>query len=334
MNLRATSYKRLWRSVVAVLLALWGPFVSAAPPSAPREAKVFRLGLFAWQESECRIEAFHAALRALGYVEGKNLVVECRHAGGRYEGLKTVAEEILRAKPDVMVALHHAYAEAVRRTNIPTVVISSGDPVATGLVKSLARPGGNMTGLTYYAGELNAKRLELLKAMAPGIKRVAILAEAGAADLNDRHIRDSQVAAGKLGLELRVVEVPEADDLERAFGEIAKWKADAVHILPSIVFVFASQQIADLVRWHRLPSMHFYPGFPALGGLMAYGPDFPALQRRAAAYVDKILKGAKPGEIPIEQPNVFHLVINREIAGELGLTIPQSLLLRADKVIE
>jgi putative ABC transport system substrate-binding protein len=305
---------------------------------APAEAKKpVRLGLFAWEESECRIEAFHAGLRELGYVEGRDIVIECRHAGGRYKGLKAAAEAIVRTKPDVIVALHHAYAEALRHTGtaIPTVVISSGDPVATGLAASLARPGGSMTGLTYYAGELNAKRLELLKAVAPRIKRVAVLVEADAPEkLNDLHIRDSMAAAKQLGLELRMVKVREGGDLDRAFQEVVKWKADAVHVLPSIVFAYESQKIADLARWYGLPTMHFYNGFPALGGLIAYGPDFPALQRRAAVYVDKILKGAKPGELPIEQPNLFKLIINRETAAEFGLTIPPAVLLRADKVIE
>jgi putative ABC transport system substrate-binding protein len=214
-------------------------------------------------------------------------------------------------------------------------MISSGDPVATGFAASLARPGGSMTGLTYYAGELNAKRLELLRAVAPGIKRVAVLAEADApAHLNELHVRDSLAAAKALGLELRVVEATEGSDLDRAFEEIVRWKADAVHILPSIVFAYESQKIADLARWHSLPTMHFYNGFPALGGLMAYGPDFPALQRRAAIYVDKILRGAKPSELPIEQPTQFKLVINRETASEFGLTIPPAVLLRADELIQ
>jgi putative ABC transport system substrate-binding protein len=335
MNLRVSLPKTAClRGITGLVVA--SLLLSAPQPAAAGETKVFRLGLFAWQEPECRSEPFHAGLRELGYVEGRNIVIECRDAGGRSEGLEAAAEEIVRMKPDIIVALHHAYAEALRRTggDIPAVMIASGDPVTTGLAASLAHPGGSMTGLTYYAGELNAKRLELLKAVVPRLRRVAVLAETGAAYMNEQHIRDSIVAARTLGLELRVVEVAGDGDLDRAFEEIVRWKADAVHILPSIVFVYAAQQIADLARWHHLPAMHFYNGFPAMGGLMAYGADFPVLQRRAAVLVDKILRGAKPGDIPIEQPNLFKLVVNLEAASELGVTISQSILLRADKIIE
>lgn len=319
-------------AVFAIVLTALATVVAAAGDKQP-----VHLGFFAWDEPECKIEAFHAGLRELGYVEGKNIVIECHHAGRQHKGLKSAAEAIVRAKPDIIVALHHVYAEALRHTgtDIPTVMIASGDPVATGFATSLARPGGNTTGFTYYAGELNAKRLELLRAVAPGIKRVAVLAETDTpAKLTELHIRDSLAAAKVLGLEPRVVKATQGEDLERAFEEIVRWKADAVHILPSIVFAYEAQQIADLARWHGLPTMHFYNGFPALGGLMAYGPDFPTLQRRAAVYVDKILKGTKPGELPIEQPTHLKLVVNRETAAELGLTIPPSILQRADKVIE
>lgn len=318
---------------LAVIVSL---LMAAATP-VRAAGKIARLGLFAWQEGECQVEPFHAGLRELGYVEGRNIVIECHHANGQYAGVRPAAVALLRAKPDVMVALHHAYAEVLRdmRSDIATVMISSGDPVATGLATSLARPGGSMTGLTYYAGELNAKRLELLRAVVPDAKRVAVLVAADApAQLKALHVGDSRAAAAKLGLELRVVETREGSDLERAFQEIVAWKADAVHILPSIVFAHESQLIADLARWHGLPTMHFYTGFPAMGGLMSYGPDFAALQRRAAVYVDKILKGAKPGELPIEQPTHLKLVINRQIASELGRSIPPELLLRADEVIE
>jgi putative ABC transport system substrate-binding protein len=192
-----------------------------------------------------------------------------------------------------------------------------------------------MTGLTYYNGELNAKRLELLKTVAPGIRRVAVLASPFMApSVNDRYTRDVTIAAKALQLEFRIVGAIGGGDLERAFDEMVKWKADAVYVLPTIIFAYEAQQIADLSRWHRLPAMHWYQPFPAMGGLMAYGVDYPALQRRLAVHIDKILKGADPGELPIEQPKQFGLVINRETASEFGLTIPQSVLLRADKVIE
>lgn len=320
----------------AALLALWGLLAAASGP-AVGETKKPRLGLVVWQEPECRIEAFHAGLRELGYVNGRDLVIECRDAGGKHAELITAAQAIVGTRPDVIVALHHSYAEAARQTGtrIPIVMISSGDPVATGFATSLARPGGNITGLTYYAGELNAKRLELLRSVVPGLKRVALLVNPNTpASLNELHLRDHEVAAKALGLELRVFSAAGEGDLERAFDEMAGWKAGAVHVLPSLVFAYQAQQIADLARWHRLPTMHFYTAFPSFGGLMAYGADFAALQRRTAVYVDKILKGAKPGELPFEQPTHFRLIVNRDVANELGLTIPQSVLLRADKVIE
>jgi putative ABC transport system substrate-binding protein len=295
------------------------------------------VGLLGLTEGECGNVPLREGLRELGYREGGNLAIECRHGAGRYEGLRRAAQEVASLKPDVMVALTHLTADAAHAAThrIPVVFIASSDPVAGGFAESLSHPGGNMTGLTYYAGELNAKRLELLKAVAPGIRRVAVLASAYMSrSVNEVYVRDITAAAETLGLEIRVFTTPEGDDLEPTFDEMAQWKADAVYPLPTIVFAYQAQQIADLAKWRGLPTIHWYKPFAAVGGLMAYGVDYPALQRRAAGYVDKILKGANPADLPIEQPTQYELLINRETADELGLAIPPSIALRADRIVE
>jgi len=309
----------------------------AASEALAQEAKIARVGLVGLTEGGCGNQAFREGMRDLGYREGGNLVIECRHGGGRYEGLQRAAQEVASAKPDVMVALTHLTADAAHAaTNrIPVVFIASSDPVAGGFAASLSHPGGNMTGLTYYAGELNAKRLELLKAVAPGIRRVAVLASAVMSQsVNDVYVRDVTAAAETLGLEIRVFVTREDNDLEPTFAELDEWKADALYPLPTIVFAYNAQQMADLAKWRGLPTVHWYKPFATMGGLMAYGVDYPALQRRAAAYVDKILRGADPADLPIEQPTQYELLVNRETADELGLAIPPSLALRADRIIE
>jgi putative ABC transport system substrate-binding protein len=307
------------------------------PAAMAQDAKIARVGLLGLTEPECGNEPFRTGLRELGYVEGGNLVIECRHGGGQYEGLQLAASELARAKPDVIVALTHLTADAahVATRSIPIVFIASSDPVVGGFAASLPHPGGNMTGLTYYAGELNAKRLELLKAVAPGIRRVAVLASAYMSpSVNEVYIRDVSAAAEALQLEIRVFVAGQSNDLEPVFDELEEWKADALYPLPTIVFAYEAQQIADLAKWRNLPTIHWFKPFVAMGGLMAYGVDYPTLQRRAAGYVDKILKGTSPADLPVEQPTQYELLINRETADELGLTIPQSIALRADRIIE
>lgn len=309
----------------------------AATQAMAQGARVARVGLVGLTEGECGNQAFREGMRDLGYREGENLVIECRHGGGRYDGLQRAAQEVAGANPDVIVALTHLTADAAHAAtqSIPVVFIASSDPVVGGFAASLAHPGGNMTGLTYYAGELNAKRLELLKAVAPGIRRVAVLASAVMSrSVNAVYVRDVSAAAETLGLDIRVFVTREDNDLEPTFGELDAWKADALYPLPTIVFAYNAQEMADLAKWRGLPSMHWYKPFAAMGGLMAYGVDYPTLQRRAAVYVDKILKGANPAELPIEQPTQYELVVNRETADELGLVIPPSIALRADRIIE
>jgi len=323
---------------IRLVLALVTLVVSVTATAVPaQDAKVARVGLLGLTEGECGNQPLREGLRELGYKEGVNLVIECRHGGGRYEGLLRAAQELARTNPDVIVALTHLNADAAHAATqtIPVVFIASSDPVIGGLAASFPHPGGNMTGLTYYSGELNAKRLELLKAVAPAVRRVAVLASAVMSqNVNAVYVRDVTAAAETLGLEVRVFTAPEGDDLEPVFTELDAWKADAIYLLPTILFGYQAQQIADLAKWRGLPSIHWYKPFPAMGGLMAYGVDYPTLQRRAAVYVDKILKGANPADLPIEQPTQYELIVNRATADELGLTIPPSIALRADRIIE
>lgn len=309
----------------------------AAPVALAQEAKIPRVGLVGLTEGECGNEAFRDGMRDLGYREGRNLVIECRHGGWRYEGLQSAARALAATNPDVIVALTHLTADAAQAATerIPIVFIASSDPVVGGFAASFPHPGGNMTGLTYYSGELNAKRLELLKTVAPAVRRVAVLASAVMSQsVNAVYVRDVTAAAETLGLEIRVFRAPLGDDLEPLFAELDAWKADAVYPLPTIIFAYQAQQIADLAKWRGLPSIHWFKPFAAMGGLMAYGVDYPTLQRQAAVYVDRILKGADPAELPIEQPTQYELIVNRATADELGLSIPPSITLRADRIIE
>jgi len=300
--------------------------------------KTARIGFLAWDAASCRSEAFVAGLRELGRIEGKNVTIDCHHAGGRYEGLSRAARECVQQQPDVIVAITHDYAEAARRVTkkIPIVMVVGGDPVAAGLVKSLAHPGGNITGVGHFSPELNAKRLELLTAISPRIKRVAVLVFGAdkKSDTGQFNLRDTEQAAKSMGLVLQVVEVHDKGDLGHAFDKIVAARADAVYILPNRLFAVQMQRIADLAMWHRLPTVHFYSRFPDAGGLMAYGVDLKAVHYRVAVYVDKILKGARPADLPIEQASTFELAINRRTATGLGITIPARILLRADRVIE
>lgn len=319
----------------AIVLCLFALFVVAA--QAEPKASVPRIGFLVSEERHCRNEAFAAGLRELGYVEGKNIVVECHHAGGRDEALPAVVEKLVRSRPAVIVALNHIWALAAHHAtkDIPLIVISSGNPVLSGFAASFARPGGNVTGLTYFALELNAKRVEFLKTLVPGLKRLAVIQNPRAPRvLIDAYLRETRAAAQQYGIELMIVEATNQAELERAFEKLVQAGVQAVYVFASLVFGDMMQEIVDLASWHKVPVMHFHKHYPAIGGLMTYAPDYELLHRRTATYVDKILKGAKPGELPMAQPERFELTINLATARELGLKVPQSLLVRADKVIE
>jgi putative ABC transport system substrate-binding protein len=296
-------------------------YLGTSPPSTP---DILR-----------NVEAFRQGLGELGWVEGKNIVIEWRYSAGRGERFPDLAAELVRLKVDLIVAVAapatHASKQAT--TTIPIVGIALSDPVGQGLVASLARPGGNVTGLATLFPELAAKRLELLKETLPGVSRVAVLWNA-ANPGNVLQIRETKVAAQTLGLRLQSVEVRGPEDFQGAFAAMTRGRPEAlVSLADPLIFTYRTQ-IVDFAAKSRLPAMHPFRESVEAGGLMAYSVNIPDMFRRAATYVDKILRGAKPGDLPIEQPTKFEFVINIKTAQALGLTIPQSLLLRADQVVE
>ena len=283
------------------------------------------------------VEAFLQGLRDLGYVEGRNVVIEYRDAEGKSERLPALAAELVALKV-VIVAPSSAPALAAKQATrtLPIVFFSVSDPVSSGLVTSLGRPGGNVTGLSDLTEELVGKCLEHLKQAVPGVSRVAVLWQPGA--FGERTEKDllkaAEVAARALGVRLQFVEARGPDDFDRAFSKMTSARADALTVLPTAMFVSERRRLVDLAAKNRLPTVFPYRESVDAGGLMSYGPNLADMYRRAATYVDKILKGAKPGDLPVEQPTKFELVINAKTAKALSLTIPQSVLLRADQVIQ
>jgi len=314
----------------------------AAPLAAEAQqaAKVPRIGRLVNNPaaSPHLTEAFLQGLRDLGYVEGRNVVIEYRDAEGKLERFPALAAELVALKVDVILAPGTPGALAAKQATrtLPIVFIGAGDPVTSGLVTSLARPGGNVTGLSNLTPELVGKRLELLTQAIPGVSRVAVLWQPGG--LPERTEKDmlkaAEVAARALGVRLQFVEARGPADFDRAFSEMTRARAGALTVLATTMLLGERRRLVDLAAKNRLPAVYELREFVDAGGLMAYGPDLADLFRRAATYVDKILKGAKPGDLPVEQPTKFELVLNLKAAKALGLTIPQSVLGRADEVIQ
>jgi putative ABC transport system substrate-binding protein len=320
-----------------------GLVLLAAPLTveAQQAAKVARIGYLAANlaADPHAHEAFRQGLRDLGYFEGRNVVIEYRDAEGKVERLPALAAELVALNVDVIVApASTAAAVAAKKATrtLPIVFIGTADPVASGLVSSLARPGGNLTGLSNLAPELVGKWLELLTQAVPGVSRVAALWQPDS--LGERTEKETltraEVAARALGVRLQFVEARAPEDFDRAFSDMTRARAAALTVLTSAMFFGERRRLVDMTAKHRLPAVYQWRDFVNAGGLMSYGPNRPDWYRRAATYVDKILKGAKPGDLPIEQPTKFELVINLKTAKALGLTIPPSLLGRADQVIE
>ena len=312
--------------------------VRAFPANAQPAKKVPRIGVFhpgTPASAPQSVEAFRQGLREHGYEEGKNIVVEHRYTESRLERVVEIAAEFVRLKVDVIVTSLDVATAAVKQQTqtIPIVMAASIDPVATGFVSSLARPGGNVTGLSTMAPELAVKRLELLREVVPGLSRVAFIWNTNVPG-NLLEYKQAGDAAQSMRLQLQSAEVSSVDDFERAFSALKTGGAEALIVAGSGLTSTNAGQIANLAMKHRLPSMVSSRDRVDAGGLMAYGPNLAELWRHAATYVDKILKGAKPGDLPIEQPTKFELVINLKTAKALGLAIPQSLLLRADEVIQ
>jgi putative ABC transport system substrate-binding protein len=281
------------------------------------------------------VEAFQQGLRSVGYSEGKNLVIEYRYAEGKLERLAELTAELVRIGVDVIVVSGaRAIGEAKKATKtIPIVMTTIEDPVAMGIVASLARPGENITGLTNLAPELSGKRLDLLKEAFPKISRVAVLWPPGAAGAVVT-FKETEVAARTLGIQLQSLEVRSPEDFEGAFRAATTGRARALLVLQSALTNAHRKLITDLAVKNRLPAMYTQKEYVESGGLMSYGVDARDLYRRAAVYVDKILKGAKPADLPVEQPTKFEFVINLKTAKQIGLTIPPNVLARADKVIK
>jgi putative ABC transport system substrate-binding protein len=278
-------------------------------------------------------------LRDLGYVEGKNLVIEYRDAEGKPDRFPRLAAELAALKVSVIVAgggTLGAMAAKQATSTIPIVFGAAGDPVSEGLVTSLARPGGNVTGLAVNSPELASKSLELLKQAVPGLTQVALLLkpDSGPPAVTQERIKTWDAAARALGMRLQVVEARGPENFDRGFSDMARARASALTVVSTPVFDAEPRRLVELAARHRLPAVYTFKAYVEAGGLMSYGPDISDLFRRAAVYVDKILKGARPGELPVEQPTKFELVINLKTAKALGLTIPPSLLARADQVID
>ena len=319
---------------------LAGSLAGLAAPRAARAqpaGKVHRIGLLT-PGAISGMAPLLEGLREFGYVERLNISIEQRAANGKLERLPLLATELVRLKVDLIVAGATPGARAAQQatTTIPIVASAMGDPVGDGLVASLARPGGNITGTTFLGPELVPKRLELLKEALPRIARVAGLLHPGAFSENTMRdmVKDTEAAARTLGVQLQLVEVRGPDEFDRAFSAIARQHADVLIVFASVMLFNERGRLVALAAKHRLPAMFNNRQSVDLGGFISYGASLTELTRRAATYVDRILKGAKPRDLPVEQPTKFELVINLKTAKTLGLTLPQSLLLRADQVIE
>ena len=315
--------------------ALAAPFASFAQQ---QPAKVARIGFLG--NSTAALEAnligpFREGLRDLGYVEGRNIVIEYRWAEGKYERFPALIAELIAQKVDVIVTAGTPATLAVKKatTSVPLVMVAVGDPVGAGIVASLGRPSGNITGLSSIAPELEGKRLELLREVSPKLSHVAVFWN----PVNAFHtsaMKQVRAAAQAMRINVLPLAVGKAEELEGAFAAIVKERPDALFILADRIFLHNRARMMDFAAKNRLPSVNAYRELVEVGGLMSFGPSYAGMHRRAATYVDKILKGAKPADLPVEQPATFELVINLKAAKALGIKIPNSILLRADEVIQ
>jgi putative ABC transport system substrate-binding protein len=313
----------------ALLLAL-GYSAHAQQPT-----KIPRIGYLGNVSSSPRIATFRQGLRELGYVEGKNIIIEWRHHEGKVDRLPTLAAELVRLKVDIIITAGAPAARAAKEatSTIPIVMTQIGDPVGSGFVASLARPGGNITGLSILAPELSGKQLELLKEIVPNLTRVAVFGTSTSPD-NAQSLKEVELAAKALKVQLQYLDIRNPKDFETAFRAAIEGRADAVLMMAAGGVVAAHRtQVVDLAVKGRLPVIYTNSLFVDAGGLMTYSASITDLDRRAATYVDRILKGAKPGDLPVEQPTKFEFIINLKAAKQIGLVIPPNVLARADKII-
>ena len=325
--------KKIISFVLGTMLSALGVRVEAQQP-----AKIPRIGYLdavSLSVNAARVEAFRQGLRKLGYVEGKNIFIEWRSADGKLDRLPALAAELVHLKVDIIVTGGRSATRAAKEATptIPIVMTQDSDPVANGFVASLARPGGNITGLSTLAPELSGKQLELMKEIIPKLSRVAVFGSSTTPD-NAQSLREVELTARAFKVELQYLDVLDPKDIEAAFRAASNSRADGVLVLNGAVFESRRTQVVDLAVKSRLPAIYYKSEFVEGGGLMTYGTSWTDLSQRAAIYVDKILKGAKPSELPIEQPTKFELAINLKTAKQIGLTIPPNVLARADRVIK
>ncbi len=312
--------------------------VLALPASAQQSGKIPRIGyvtLASLIAISDRTEAFRQGLRELGYVEGKDIIIEWRSAEGKRDRLPALISELVKSKIDVIVTAGGGVTRPAKQatSTIPIVMAQDADPVGNGFVASLARPGGNITGLSNISSDLVGKRLELLKEIVPKLTRVAVFGTSTNID-NSRELKELENTAGTFGMKLQYLDVLNFNDFTTAFRTSVKWRADAVLMIVSGPVLLANlKEVIELAVKHRLPVQYTLRRHVEAGGLMSYGVNLPDLDRRAATYVDKILKGRKPADLPVEQPVKFELVFNLKAAKQIGLTIPPNVLVRADRVI-
>lgn len=319
-------------ALCSMLLAPYFPARAQQPTKIPR---VGYLNATSPSTSPARIEAFRQGLRDLGYVEGKNIVIEVRHAEGKLDRLPSLAAELVRLKVDIIVSVGPATTRPAKAatSTIPIVMAQDNDPVATGVIASLARPGGNITGLSTLAPEISGKRLEILKEIIPKLSRVAVFGTSAMLG-HAQMLREVEAAAEALKVKAQYLDVVDPKAIESAFQTATNGRPEAALVLQSAVMSSQRKQVIDLAAKYRLPAIYAQTEYMEAGGLMYYGTNTPDLFRRAAIYVDKILKGAKPADLPVEQPKKFEFIVNLKAAKQIGLTIPPNVLVRADKVVK
>jgi ABC-type uncharacterized transport system substrate-binding protein len=332
MRHETTGRKKFRFALCALLLAFGLSAEAQQPTKMPRIGYLSGASLSAIRE---RIEAFRQGLRELGYVEGKNIVIEYRWAEGKPDRLPDLAAELVRLKVDIIVSAGPAVTPHFKQATktIPIIMAQDNDPVGNGFVASLARPGGNITGLATLARELSGKQQELLKEIIPKLSRVAVFGSSTEPG-NSQTLKEIELAAEALKVKIQYLDIHGPEDIEPAFQAARKGRAGAVFVLVSTIFNSNRTQVVELAVKSQLPAIFYSAEYVELGGLMAYGPSYTDLYRRVATYVDKILKGAKPADLPVEQPMKFELVINLKTAKQIGLTIPPNVLARANKVIK
>jgi len=319
-------------------IMLFGSAAATWPLASHAQPKIPRIGFMGNSTAALEanlVDAFREGLRELGYEEGRNIAIEYRWADGNYDEFPALVAELIAAKVDAIVTAGTPAALAVKKatTTVPLIMVAVGDPVGTGLVPSLARPGGNLTGLSSIAPDLEGKRLQLLREVVPALSHVAMFINS----LNPFHVssmRQARAAAQAMGIKLQLHDIRKSEDLDDAFAAIRKERPDALLILADRIFLHNRERMMDFTKEQRLPNVNAYKELVEVGGLMSYGPSYEDMHKRAAIYVDKILKGAKPADLPIEQPSKFTFIVNLAAAKALGVTVPSQLLGLADQLIE